>query len=428
MTQKLQLGDVNVDLSLGVISTGQNPTDATRVEPKCIAVLAELVSAYPQMISKDDLIKQAWGDVIVSDDALLRVISQLRKALKDNARSPKFIKTIPKRGYQLICAVKTLPDHPAKENIPNHPVEEKRDDSPGELVSHQLRHRVTLLLAILILAAVAFSVWAWIEHRRGSQEETLFTEQLERADNFYHQMRQADNEMAISLYQQSIAMRPDSAEAQSGLANAIVQRLLRWSPEVSNPQQTSMREALEQGLFASDSAKVSLARAQSLALRAVELSPNNPKTHKALGFVLTALGDFAAAKEHYEQALQLDPDAWDVLINLAGIYDIEGQPQTALNSYQRAYEAMSRRYDVDIAKIRPWHSDIGTLIADRLVLIDEPTEAEIWYRKVLANEPLHVGATVGLSSVLRSQGEMTEANSLCRNINERLTVEVNCYP
>lgn len=79
----------------------QNGT-TIRVEPKVMAVLVCLASSQGDPVSKEKLINAVWPDTFVSDDVLTRSISELRRIFQDDARQPRFIETIPKRGYRLL--------------------------------------------------------------------------------------------------------------------------------------------------------------------------------------------------------------------------------------------------------------------------------------------------------------------------------------
>jgi tetratricopeptide (TPR) repeat protein len=57
------------------------------------------------VVRKEDLIRAVWPDTFVTDDVLSHAISELRKTLEDDARQPRFIETIPKRGYRMIALV-----------------------------------------------------------------------------------------------------------------------------------------------------------------------------------------------------------------------------------------------------------------------------------------------------------------------------------
>ena len=56
-----------------------------------------------ELVSKDELLRTVWPATFVSDDVLTRSISELRRVFEDDARQPKFIQTIPKRGYRLVA-------------------------------------------------------------------------------------------------------------------------------------------------------------------------------------------------------------------------------------------------------------------------------------------------------------------------------------
>lgn len=81
-----------------------------QLEPKAALVLMYLVEHAGKLVTRQDLLQAAWPDVVVSDDALTQVIIKLRKALGDSSRDPRFIQTIPKRGYCLLADVQTDTD------------------------------------------------------------------------------------------------------------------------------------------------------------------------------------------------------------------------------------------------------------------------------------------------------------------------------
>ena len=57
------------------------------------------------MVAKDELIREIWAGTFVTDNALTRVIAQIRKQLGDNARSPRFIETVATTGYRFVADV-----------------------------------------------------------------------------------------------------------------------------------------------------------------------------------------------------------------------------------------------------------------------------------------------------------------------------------
>lgn len=82
------------------------------------------------VITRQELHEFVWREqgFEVDDSSLTQAISTLRKNLKDSTRSPVYIKTVPKRGYQLICVVETYcRDTPITLETP---LQKAPDDSP----------------------------------------------------------------------------------------------------------------------------------------------------------------------------------------------------------------------------------------------------------------------------------------------------------
>ena len=68
-------------------------------------VLVHLADHSGKVVAKEKLLQFIWGDAFVTEHVLKVAISELRKALGDDAKNPRFIQTIPKSGYRLIASV-----------------------------------------------------------------------------------------------------------------------------------------------------------------------------------------------------------------------------------------------------------------------------------------------------------------------------------
>jgi DNA-binding winged helix-turn-helix (wHTH) protein len=69
-------------------------------------VLSYLIEQQPRIVSLEELHTNVWPNQIVTDTAVRRVISKLRTAFSDtDTKNPKYIKSVMKRGYQLIAPV-----------------------------------------------------------------------------------------------------------------------------------------------------------------------------------------------------------------------------------------------------------------------------------------------------------------------------------
>jgi predicted ATPase len=70
--------------------------------PRAFAVLRHLVDHAGRLITKDALLAAVWRDVVVSDAALTTCIRDLRKALGDSSEAPRYIETVPRRGFRFV--------------------------------------------------------------------------------------------------------------------------------------------------------------------------------------------------------------------------------------------------------------------------------------------------------------------------------------
>jgi TolB-like protein/DNA-binding winged helix-turn-helix (wHTH) protein/thioredoxin-like negative regulator of GroEL len=85
-------------------SISRNGT-TVHLEPKVMEVLVCLAEHPGEPLSKEKLLQSVWADTFVSDDVLIRSISELRRVFEDDAHESRFIQTIPKRGYRLVAPV-----------------------------------------------------------------------------------------------------------------------------------------------------------------------------------------------------------------------------------------------------------------------------------------------------------------------------------
>src|SRR5687767_12743506 len=75
------------------------------LKPKTFSVLRYLIDHPGQLVIKDELLKTLWADVHVSGAVLKVCIREIREALDDQAKTPRFIETVHRRGYRFIGPV-----------------------------------------------------------------------------------------------------------------------------------------------------------------------------------------------------------------------------------------------------------------------------------------------------------------------------------
>ena len=100
------------------------------IEPKVMQVLVCLAAQPGEVIARNHLLDQVWGDTVVTDHVLTRSISELRKVFGDTPNRPTVIETIPKTGYRLIAPV-TLPE-PDTETPASPNAQDARRGSPED--------------------------------------------------------------------------------------------------------------------------------------------------------------------------------------------------------------------------------------------------------------------------------------------------------
>lgn len=404
MLEKDQPDVISVGAWQAVRATGELTRDGQteRVEPKVMDLLFLLASRPGEAFSKEAIMEALWPNVVVGDDTLARAISRLRKVLADDAKAPEYIETLSKRGYRLIAPVSSVERAPSSLQA-------------GQVLNAGKNLWLGGLAVVFAAAVIVYAVWP----TRPPSSDVGVASLVERANDFYFQYTRADNEAAITLFERILTERPDDPSALAGLANALVQKVIRWPGEPGALEYTKLADALKSGRTKSAAAQVVLTRARVLAQRAVGLAPNDAGAHKALGFVQSANNEFPVAIASYQRAITLDPDAWGPLINIGDVLEISGSPQEALPYFERAYNAMARVYDKQATRVRPWHGELGVLIGDRKKQAGAIGEAETWYRRVLVYAPLHRIATERLATLLRTQGDIASATQLCANLQQR---------
>jgi adenylate cyclase len=79
---------------------------------KAALVLAALIERPGAPVSKQDLFATVWRGTVVSDDALVTCIQELRKALGDDSKQPVYIETRHRHGYRFVAQVSSAPATP----------------------------------------------------------------------------------------------------------------------------------------------------------------------------------------------------------------------------------------------------------------------------------------------------------------------------
>ena len=92
--------------------TGEVHRDGSinRLEPQPTALLALLMSRPGELVTRQEAIRVLWGDhtCVGFQDSLNYSVRQIRIALNDQVRQPRYVETIPRRGYRFVTTVDVL--------------------------------------------------------------------------------------------------------------------------------------------------------------------------------------------------------------------------------------------------------------------------------------------------------------------------------
>ncbi|HKC62396.1 MAG TPA: winged helix-turn-helix domain-containing protein [Pyrinomonadaceae bacterium] len=157
--------------------------ESISLSPKVFDTLVVLVENAGHVLTKDDLLNKLWPDSFVEESSLTQNISILRKALGEETTNPRYIETIPKRGYRFIADVKERNDggtslpfqdsgseavevEEEKDSAPpesqNLVVATREQEPPAEIHTPTQRRRWKLYAAVAVLCLAAMAVITYV--------------------------------------------------------------------------------------------------------------------------------------------------------------------------------------------------------------------------------------------------------------------------
>jgi DNA-binding winged helix-turn-helix (wHTH) protein len=135
------------------------------LEPKNLRVLLQLVSHAGHLVEKNTLLDTVWADTFVEENTLARAIVVLRHELGDSSRDPRFIQTIPTRGYRFIAPVEALPETSQLVPVPEAASQQLAAGPEPERLPARSWLPTAAVLAVCLLVIAATSVLFWRQHK-----------------------------------------------------------------------------------------------------------------------------------------------------------------------------------------------------------------------------------------------------------------------
>jgi eukaryotic-like serine/threonine-protein kinase len=118
------------------------------VAPKALDVLIVLVENRGRIVEKESLMREVWPGVFVEENSLAFNISVLRKIFAESSGSPRYIETVPKRGYRFIAELAEVPERDLA----------SRAATSGEPMSGRFARKLIFASALFLLAAIGILI------------------------------------------------------------------------------------------------------------------------------------------------------------------------------------------------------------------------------------------------------------------------------
>lgn len=179
------------------------------LNPKAMEVLVFLARYPGEVLSKDRILAEVWGDAHVGEGVLTNAVYELRSAFGESARNARLVVTIPRKGYRLKATVEEVAETPAggsAEQVTTPPTVPETEVGRA----HGRRRRWWLATAGGLLVTVVATAFLLAPRWRAWNDVRLGTRALEG--------RQYDR--AITLLRRAIQRDPTYIPAYDPLANA----------------------------------------------------------------------------------------------------------------------------------------------------------------------------------------------------------------
>jgi len=417
MAHEFRLGEWLVEPDLNRIQCSHR---SVAVEPKVLDVLVCLAERAGQVLSKDQIIRRVWPGTYVSEGILSYSISELRRALGDDARNPRFIETISRKGYRLIAPVTQL-DAPAttKSSIAVLPFSDLSPEKDQEYfcagIAEEIINHLTRVQSLRVAARTScFAFKGKMEDVRAvgrklgvdtvlegsvrkAADRLRITAQLvnvadgcqlwsERFDRDPEDIFAIQDEIARSIASTlRITLSPGESSAIGRMPTPDIRAYdyyLRGKQFFNQYTRRGVIYALRMFLqavaldptYARAHAGIAdccsylylyaggdpdhFHQADSASRNAVELSPWSAEAHASRGMALSLNGSYREAECEFQTAIRFNAGLWEAYYFYARIAFSHGEPEKAIALYQKAREINPQDYQAPLL-VAQIYDDLG---------------------------------------------------------------------
>ncbi len=279
----------------------ESSDDSRNVETKVMEMLVCLAEQPGELVTKQQILEAVWPDRVVVEGVIKRGISELRKALDDDAHDPRYIETVAGKGYRLVADVR------APEET------QSRDEKTPPANTPSLGLHIVgfgLFLSAVVLAVL--TAFVWIVSSRdtppSAAEDTAAQPPLDAMQLYVHgkhlwSSRTPDSiRESIRYFDEALRLDSRFARAYEGKAGAYM--------ILSNYSGFDHREAMREARLHAEAA--------------LAIDPNLAEATAMLANITSDNGDQVGALALYKRAVNNDPSSVSALLWYGGFLTMMG--------------------------------------------------------------------------------------------------------
>ena len=282
-----KFGSFSLDTKLHQLSVSES-SEQIALTPRAVSLLFTLVCSKGRVVTKDELLDRVWAGSMVEEGNLSQTMFVLRKTLGDDPKRPKYIRTVPGRGYQFVAEVNEV--------------------LKAESYGLERLNRFGVQPAINTNAQKAYI----------------------QGHSFWNRRTEDGLKRSIEHFEEALRLDPDFANAYAGIAKS--HRLLADYYDAAVPPNTrnengndaAMAEYLAEAhttlAYAQAFYEWDWAAADGSFKKSLGLNPRSAVAHQWYGDFLSVVGRFDEARQHLEHAIKLQPESPVIATGLASYY------------------------------------------------------------------------------------------------------------
>ena len=210
-SQAVTFGVFHLDFAKGRLSKFGTPV---RLKPQPLKLLLLLVQRPGEVVSREEIQQQLWGDsntFVDFDLGLNHCIRQIRAVLGDDAASPRYVETVPRTGYRFIAPVTQVPAQVEASSAPVRPA----DSHPVSPEAKTHRGIAFWSAAVLAILFVIVSIVVIASRSRAHEAK----------------LRPASNRIMLAVLPfENLTGDPQQEYLSDGVTDELIMHLSRFSP------------------------------------------------------------------------------------------------------------------------------------------------------------------------------------------------------